>query len=76
MNAPRITVFVMFQAAPNVITPWRSTCHTATTEVSRRNTKVNTCGMMKLNGDAAAVVEPVTCHFCSRRVTALMSALT
>ena len=74
MNVPRIRVLVMFHAAPSVTTPCRRTCHTATAEVTSRNTKASTCGMMKLNGEAAAWVVPVTCHFCSRRSNAFVHA--
>src|SRR5690606_17384171 len=73
MNAPRISVFVTFQAIASVATPLVMSRYTATTEVSDKNRKNSICGTTKLYGELPRAV-PVACHPTSRPVKTLKSA--
>ena len=74
MKDARMRVFSTFQMVARVSTPFSRSRSMATTLVSARKTKTSTCGMMKLNGDSARPLAPVTCHFCSLPTKALTRA--
>ncbi len=73
-KAPRITVFVAFQAVARVKVSFWVSRQTATTVVSARKTKNIICGRTKLNGDRLDD-EPVTCQPTSLPEMTLTRAL-